>query len=413
MPIVDELTLQINAKADSANSALDRLITKLDRLTVSLEKANGNAINSLASGIERLGKSMQVVNSVSATDFTRLTRNIERLSVLNTASINSTASSISILSKSVDSLSTVSKKAQQIGTLSSNLAKLGYKGIATAVHNIPLLSNELKKMMATLSTAPQVSNNIIQMTNALANLASQLNNVKTTSTGTFDNLSSGMKKATSSTFSLAAAFGKFYASYFLVVRAIKGLWQSIESTTDYIESFNYQTVALGKIASDWEHEYVKYGKENAEAYAKSFNERFEKEITKLTGLRYDDEQMRLVSEDVKNLGLNIQEVTQYASQLASVMNSVGMTGEATVTTSIALTKLAGDLSSLFNIDYETAAQNIQSGLIGQSRALTYIAHKRSNTFKKTSLISGNSCNNKTIRSEAFLKERSTTIEMVA
>lgn len=34
-----------------------------------------------------------------------------------------------------------------------------------------------------------------------------------------------------------------------------------------------------------------------------------------------------------------------------------------------MTMLAGDISSLFNVDYSTVAQNLQSGLIGQSRAL--------------------------------------------
>ena len=123
--------------------------------------------------------------------------------------------------------------------------------------------------------------------------------------------------------------------------------------------------------------------------------------------------MRLASTEAKNLGLNIQEVTQYMSQLASVTNSVGLSAETSIAASTAFAKLAGDISSLFNVDYSTVAKNLQSGLIGQSRALTYIAHKRSNTFKKTSLISGNSYESKTIRSEAFFKERSTTIEMVA
>lgn len=72
---------------------------------------------------------------------------------------------------------------------------------------------------------------------------------------------------------------------------------------------------------------------------------------------------------VKNLGLNIQEITQYASQLASVTNSLGQTGEATTAITKSMTMLAGDISSLFNVDYSTVAQNLQSGLIGQSRAL--------------------------------------------
>ena len=45
MPNVDDLSISITSKADSANDALDRLISKLDRLTRALEKVNGSAIN--------------------------------------------------------------------------------------------------------------------------------------------------------------------------------------------------------------------------------------------------------------------------------------------------------------------------------------------------------------------------------
>ena len=77
----------------------------------------------------------------------------------------------------------------------------------------------------------------------------------------------------------------------------------------------------------------------------------------------------LTASGLKNLGLNIQEVTQYASQLASVTNSVGQMGEVSLATASSLTKLGADLSSLFNIDYSDVMKNLQSGLIGQSRAL--------------------------------------------
>lgn len=232
----------------------------------------------------------------------------------------------------------------------------------------------------------------------------------------FNTLNTSAVKSTKSVTSLASAFGKFYANCFLLVRGIKGLWNSIEGTANYIEAFNYYTVAFGKVASEWDKDWEKYGSENAKNYSNAFVTSMNDTIGKLSGIQMavgEDGQGLISSANVKSLGLNIQEITQYASQLASVTNSLGQTGETSLAVSSAFSKLAGDISSLFNVDYSTVAQNLQSGLIGQSRALTYIAHKRSNTFKKTSLISGNSYNSKTIRSEAFFKERSTTIEMVA
>ena len=171
---------------------------------------------------------------------------------------------------------------------------------------------------------------------------------------------------------LASAIGKFYATYFMAIRGIKNLWSSIESTADYIEAYNYFNVAMGKIGSDWSHQFEQYGYENAESYAESFSTRLSERLGKLSGLKMEigaDGKGVLSESGMKNLGLNIQEITQYASQLASVTNSVGQTGEVSLAVASSFTKLAGDISSLFNMDYSSVAKNLQSGLIGQSRAL--------------------------------------------
>lgn len=185
-------------------------------------------------------------------------------------------------------------------------------------------------------------------------------------------VSNSMSKATKSTKSLSSAFGSFYANYFWVIRGIKSLNKSIEGTADYVEAFNYFEVSFNKIASEWKQDYEKFGYDNAEAYAESFAERAKASMAKLSGVQIDVDANGnglLTETGMKNLGLNIQTITQYASQLASVTNSVGQTGEVSLRTSTAFTKLAGDISSLFNVDYSSVATNLQSGLIGQSRAL--------------------------------------------
>ena len=158
----------------------------------------------------------------------------------------------------------------------------------------------------------------------------------------------------------------------MVIRGLKGLWSSIKGTADYIEAYNYFNVSLGKIGSDWSHQFEQYGYDNAESYAESFSTRLSERLSKLSGLQVTlgaDGQGLLTESGMKNLGLNIQEITQYASQLASVTNSIGQTGEVSLATASSFTKLAGDISSLFNVDYSSVSKNLQSGLIGQSRAL--------------------------------------------
>lgn len=368
---LDSLEVKITGTATKAINSVDKLINQLTRLSTSLATVNGSSLSSLASGVSQLGSAMQNMNAGTA-DFTRLAKNITKIGSIDPIGVNNIATSLSAIGKAFDSIRTVPQVAQDVGELAKSIGKLGYKSVENSLTNIPKLGNALNGLMTTLSRAPTVSQNVIQMTNALANLASQGNKAGTASNGlirSFNNTYSSTSKAKKGFGSLASAIGRFYATYFMVIRGSKKLIEAIKSTTDYIEAFNYQAVAFGKIGSEWDKDYEKYGYDNATAYAESFQNRVNDTLGKLSGLKVNVQGGLLEESGAKNLGLNIQEVTQYASQLASVTNSLGQTGEATTAITKSMTMLAGDISSLFNVDYKTVAQNLQSGLIGQSRAL--------------------------------------------
>lgn len=368
---LDSLEVKITGTATKAINSVDKLINQLTRLSTSLATVNGSSLSGLANGVSQLGSAMQNMNAGTA-DFTRLAKNITKIGSVDSVALTNTATSLQAVTKAVASISAIPQNATQVTEFAKSLGKLGSKSIENAVVNIPKLGNALNGLMTTLSRAPTVSQNVIQMTNALANLASQGSKVGTSSNSlqkTLYGVSTSARTATKSSWNLASAIGKFYATYFMVIRGSKKLIEAIKSTTDYIEAFNYQAVAFGKIGSEWDKDYEKYGYDNATAYAESFQSRVNDTLGKLSGLKVNVQGGLLEESGAKNLGLNIQEITQYASQLASVTNSLGQTGEATTAITKSMTMLAGDISSLFNVDYSTVAQNLQSGLIGQSRAL--------------------------------------------
>lgn len=368
---VDTLYLEINAKAVKANDAIDRLVGKLNGLTTSLGKLNTSNLNGLANGVQKLGNAMQVMNTVKTADFTRLARNLSSMGNINTQGLNNTASSLSQITRAMNNIGAVSHNAVQLSEMAKNLSKFGGANVQRATVNIPLLANELRKLMMTLSSAPNVSRNIIDMTNALANLSTQGSKVGSASRGiqrSLNGTATSTARAKKGFNGLASAIGKFYASYFMVIRGIKGLWSSINTTADYIEAFNYYTVSFGKIASKWDENWENYGDENARNYSNSFVTTMNDTFKKLSGVSYDPQTGLLSETGLKNLGLNLQEVTQFAAQLGSMMDAVGHSGETTLATTNAFVRLAGDISSLYNIDYGEAAGKLRSVLQGQSRA---------------------------------------------
>lgn len=418
MANTDSLNIKITATATSAQKSLKELAKTLDKVSSSLYGINAGVLKDIATSVNSLGIATQQLNSKNVNSISTLARNLNKLSTFNAGNISSIGTSIKTLVMDMNKMPKLSNNAIAIGTLSNNLAKLG-NSARTSSASLPVFGTALTNLITSLSKVPQVNNNIIQLINSMALLSSQgakIGRAGKSITNGLNNVNASARRTNKTFFGLAATFGKFYANFFLLIRGFKALARAIDSTADYIEAYNYYNVALGKIGEEWKHQWEEYGYDDAEAYSKSFEERLTASLKNMSGLEVFtniEGNGKLVDTGVKNLGMNIQEVTQYASQLASVTNSIGQTGEVSIATASAFTKLGADMSSLFNLDYSQVMGNLQSGLIGQSRALTYIAHKRSNVFKKTTLISGNSCKSKTIRSQVLNWKGSTTIEMVA
>lgn len=369
MADIDSLQIKIKADANNASNALDKLANSLTNFQKSLS-IDTSKLTSISNSIQSIANAASSMNTSGIKNISTLTNSINRMGKIDTSGLSRISSALKTFS--ADMAGTKVDGVGDIASIASSISRLGGVASGRAITNIPLLAKNLKQLFTTLSTVPNVSENIIRMTNALAGLASTGAASGRAANSLGRNLNTytvSARRATKSTFSLAAAFGRFYATYFLVIRGIKSLWKSIEGTTDYIEAFNYYTVAFNKVGKEWGKDFEKFGYDNAEDYAQSFGNRVNELLGKMSGLKVDVDSGLISESGMKNLGLNLQEITQYASQLASITNSLGQTGEVTTAISKSMTMLAGDISSLFNVDFSTVATNLQSGLIGQSRAL--------------------------------------------
>lgn len=369
MADIDNLQIKISADANKATNALNKLASSLTNFQRSLS-IDTSKLTSISNSIQSIANAASSMNTSGIKNISTLTNSINRMGKIDTSGLSRISSALKTFS--ADMAGTKVDGVGDIASIASSISRLGGVASGRAITNIPLLAKNLKQLFTTLSTAPNVSENIIRMTNALAGLASTgaASGRAANSLGrNLNTYTESAKRATKSTFNLAAAFGRFYATYFLVIRGIKSLWKSIEGTTDYIEAFNYYTVAFNKVGKEWGKDFEKFGYDNAEDYAQSFGNRVNELLGKMSGLKVDVDGGLISESGMKNLGLNLQEITQYASQLASITNSLGQTGEVTTAISKSMTMLAGDISSLFNVDFSTVATNLQSGLIGQSRAL--------------------------------------------
>ena len=327
------------------------------------------------------------MNNIGAMTFdvTGLAQLIPTLSKLGGKSSTQATKNLPTLSAQLQSFV---RQMNQIGELKFNMSgmnemasaisRLGGVAAGRAITNLPLLAKNLSELMETLSKAPAVSNNIIEMTNALAKLASQGSKVGSTlstmgnkgskSTSILSGLFSSDGKAGKSLKSFSQIAGAFYANFFMVIRGFKGLWNTVNSSMDFLETVNYFEVAMRKLGDDAAANWQQAGYDSAEAYASSFSSRAKQLTAKMTGFDIDTDGNATYTGQ-KNLGMNPDTVMNYQAMFAQVSESIGVAEESALNFSTALTMLGTDWASLRNTTFEQAFEKFASALAGQSRAV--------------------------------------------
>ena len=368
---IDRLEIEVETQATKANNALDKLVGKLERLAGSLGNIDGNALTGLSKGIDSLSNSMQGMKNVGTADFTRLAKNISQIGRVDTSGINKTANAINRISSSLGQPESVINGAAAIGELAKGISKLGNKSVITAIDNMPKLATALNSMMNTLSKAPTVSSNLINMTTALAGLANQGSKVGSTTrsmTSSLNGYSASAQRASKSSKGLASVFGSLYANFFWVKRGADKLWSSIETSMDYVETLNYFDAAFGQVAESAVSQWEDAGAESAEAYYKSFSDRAKQLTSKMTGFSVKDDGT-LQATGQPSLGIDPEKLMNYQATFGQMASSMGVTAETSLKLSQALTEIGGDLASVKNLDFDKVWNDMASGLAGMSRTL--------------------------------------------
>jgi hypothetical protein len=354
---IDRLEIQVQTQAQKANSELDKMASKLERISGSLSRINVSGLQGLANGVDRLSTSMQNISAVKTTDFTRLAKNIEKLGNINQAGINNTANALRQISSALTASNVSGEALKGLSDLANGISRLGYKSVGNAITNLPLLAKAMREFMSTLSTAPQVSANLIQMTNAMANLASQGSKYGSTINSisrATNTLTKSQNTAYKSNINFIASLSKLTVAYYILRRAIRAAWQPIQQSMDYGETINLFQVTFKKIGMDAAVDSgMTWGSEAANAYAKTFIEKAQSFNDKI----------------VDALSLDPDTIMKYQAMFGSMANSIGLTSNSVKNLSDSFTMLGVDLASLFNLDIEEAMTKLKSGIAGETEPL--------------------------------------------
>lgn len=347
--MAESIELQIKSNAQQVAKDIGNLQSKLQGLGSTLNSLNGASISNFASGMSQLATSLRSVSSIDTRTFSKIATNMEKLGNLDTARLVSSASALKNMATELSGFANISKQSAEITQLTASISKLGSKSAGYAADNIRNLGSALKEVMTTLSNAPRVSNNIIQMTNALANLSQQGAKVGSASrslvTG-FSNTTKSIKSTRSGFRGLASTIGKFYATYWLVMRAVGKLGSAVDLASQLTEVQNVVDTTFGDMASKVD-DFTKTSIQDfgmSELTVKQISSRFQALGTSIG----------ISSEQVAN-------GTAVANKaLMSQNNTLYKTTDSMADMSLNLTRLAGDMASFYDVDQADVAKSLQS-----------------------------------------------------
>lgn len=347
--MAESIELQIKSDAQQAARAISNLQSELQGLGTTLNSLNGASISNFASGMSQLATSLRSVSGIDTRTFSKIATNMEKLGNLDTARLVSSASALKSMATELSGFANISKQSAEITQLTTSISKLGSKSAGYAADNIRNLGSTLKEVMTTLSNAPRVNSNIIQMTNALANLSQQGAKVGSASrsliTG-FSNTTKSIKRTRSGFRGLASTIGKFYATYWMVMRAVGKIGSAVDLASQLTEVQNVVDTTFGDMASKVD-DFTKTSIQDfgmSELTVKQISSRFQALGTSIG----------ISSEQVAN-------GTAVANKaLMSQNNTLYKTTDSMADMSLNLTRLAGDMASFYDVDQADVAKSLQS-----------------------------------------------------
>jgi predicted lipid-binding transport protein (Tim44 family) len=263
--------------------------------------------------------------------------------------INRLEKSLANLSNTMNTF-TAGKAGKGLNELSNSLEKISQS-------NTKLNTRGLNSLLKSQNGLAQGSYNVARSTRSLSSA--------------FDGLIPRIGKANRTTKGFVSSIGMFYAKFFLAIRAVRGLGNSIKSAMGMLETYNYFDNVIQTLSKKQVESMGDIGTDSAKAYYDSFYEEYSKQARDLTrkmsGYEIDERGM-MRRGDAINLGLDPNLLMNYQAQFAQLATSMGNTADNGMKLSRALSEISADLASVKNMDFKDVMDNMSSGLVGMSRA---------------------------------------------
>ena len=169
---IEQLNIQVDSDIRKADSGLQALTSKINTLASAMGKIERMNTQSVSNSLNTFSHAMQRMSSIKAPDYNRLAKGLDRLGNVNHANIQSVANALTPFATSVNLLNTASFDNKNIQNLINSLTRLSNANVENLQNlNLGNLGYQISTFSSQMQNAPQIDKNVIQFTNAIANLS--------------------------------------------------------------------------------------------------------------------------------------------------------------------------------------------------------------------------------------------------
>lgn len=340
-------------------SSFKVLVDSISKLSGVNATAAGESLKQIAQGL----KSFESISIPNIGDASVLADQLRKLGSKTIRGAGDALPKIVASLREFNGITIAQNKIAGLAELAKTIGIFGRQTSREALYVIPSFAASFKKLMQELSTAPAISRNVIDLSNALGNFLANVRNVSGTTRQAskgFKLFGNSVKSSGKKLFDFGRIIGKFYAKWFLILRAFSKIKQAVGIASDLKEVQNVVDTTFGSM-TDKVEEFASSAVENfgmSELSAKKFASRFQ-----AMGVA---------------MAIPAKQIEEAQKKLNSINPELASRGYSDTANSIAdmsinVTKLAADMASFYNVAQEDVAKDLEAIYTGMTRPLNLAA----------------------------------------
>lgn len=362
-------------------SNIDAVSTQLSSLAEACKSLQGKKLDNIALGIKELVKSFYHISTVDKTSVTRLETIISTLNGLGTAELGE-GTSVKTLLSYVRSFAELIKALPVLSNIDPNsISKLSL--VADAVKNVVKSFNS--EDISENDSMTSLMRNLSSMINSLSRLPKAISAINKIDDKAMQSFIDKVKQ-------LCDALAPLQKEFIPLLNLLNALPKSLNSSTRALGKFRSNATVFGRVinrifsGAGIIYMFKKFTSTLSKCFRLS-NDYIETLNLFSVSLGEHAKEAHNVAEAWNDLlGVDIEGALKMWSSMNSLLQGFGDGSEiweqASYRMSQSLTQLAYDLASLYNMDFDTAFEKLQSGISGMSRPLRELGIDVSQTALK-------------------------------